>query len=432
MTGVATVPAPAGGDRRRGGLLRHRDFRLLWVAQASSKLGSSVTSVAMPLVAVATLNATTFETAILYAAPWLPWLIIGLPAGAWVDRLRRRPVMILGDTASMLLFLSVPVAAWLDVLTIGHLLAVAFAAGTAAVFFQTAYQAYLPSLLDKRVLPEGNAKLQGTESAMQVAGPGVAGLLAQLAGAVTAVLLDALSFAASALCLWAIRFREPREPRPAAANLFREIAEGIRFVARDPYLRVLTAFGAVSNLGLIGYQSILVVFLVRDIGVSAGVVGLLFAAISCGGVLGAVIATPISRRFGTARGMLLCEAGALPFALLIPLAGPGLRLVLLVAGGLVIGVGVVAGNVLKGAFRQQYTPPQLLGRVLVSMQFLSLGAIPVGALIAGTLGSALGVRPTMWIMTSGLTLTGLILLIGPMKHRRDLPERPEQASSVGR
>ncbi|WP_320066258.1 MFS transporter [Micromonospora sp. RTGN7] len=429
---MATVPAPAGGDRRRGGLLRHRDFRLLWVAQASSKLGSSVTSVAMPLVAVATLNATTFETAILYAAPWLPWLIIGLPAGAWVDRLRRRPVMILGDTASMLLFLSVPVAAWLDVLTIGHLLAVAFAAGTAAVFFQTAYQAYLPSLLDKRVLPEGNAKLQGTESAMQVAGPGVAGLLAQLAGAVTAVLLDALSFAASALCLWAIRFREPREPRPAAANLFREIAEGIRFVARDPYLRVLTAFGAVSNLGLIGYQSILVVFLVRDIGVSAGVVGLLFAAISCGGVLGAVIATPISRRFGTARGMLLCEAGALPFALLIPLAGPGLRLVLLVAGGLVIGVGVVAGNVLKGAFRQQYTPPQLLGRVLVSMQFLSLGAIPVGALIAGTLGSALGVRPTMWIMTSGLTLTGLILLIGPMKHRRDLPERPEQASSVGR
>ncbi|MGC4806308.1 MFS transporter [Micromonospora sp. DT233] len=425
MTGAAVARQAGGGRRPGGGLLRHRDFRLLWAAQASSRLGSSVTGVAVPLVAVATLKATTFQTALLYAATWLPWLIVGLPAGAWVDRLRRGPVMIACDTASMLLFLSVPVAAWLDVLTIGHLLAVAFAAGTAAVFFQTAYQAYLPALLDRRTLPEGNAKLQGTEAAMQVAGPGVAGLVAQLASAVTAVLLDAVSFAVSALCLRAIRFREPpREPRRAAANLLREITDGIRFVARDPYLRVLTVFGAVSNLGLIGYQSILVVFLVRDVGVGAGVVGVLLAAISCGGVLGAVIATPIGRRFGTARGVLLCGAGALPFALLIPLAGAGPRLALLVAGGLVIGVGVVAGNVIKGTFRQRYTPPELLGRVLASMQFVNLGAIPVGALVAGTLGTALGVRPTMWIMCGGLALTGLILLVGPLKHRRDLPERP--------
>jgi MFS family permease len=425
VTSAATIPGRTDPAPRRGGLLWHRDFRLLWIGQASSKLGSSVTSVAMPLVAVATLNATAFEAAILYAATWLPWLIIGLPAGAWVDRLRRRPVMVACDAASMLLFLSVPVAAWFDVLTIGHLLAVALAAGTATVFFQTAYQAYLPSLLDRKELPEGNAKLHGTESAMQVAGPGVAGLLAQLAGAVTAVLLDALSFAASALCLWAIRFREPRQPRPATANLRREIAEGIRFVARDPYLRVLAVMGAASNIGLIGYQSILIVFLVRDVGVSAGAVGGLFAAISCGGVLGAAIATPISRRFGTARAILLCNAGALPFGLLIPLTGPGPRLALLVAGGLIIGVGVVAGNVIKGVFRQQYTPSHLLGRVMVSMQFLNLGAIPLGGLIGGTLGSTLGVRPTMWIMTGGLALTGLILLIGPMKHRRDLPERPE-------
>jgi hypothetical protein len=151
----------------------------------------------------------------------------------------------------------------------------------------------------------------------------------------------------------------------------------------------------------------------------------LLAAISCGGVLGAAIATPISRRFGTARGMLLCETGALPFGLLIPLTGPGPRLALLVAGGLVIGVGVVAGNVIKGVFRQRYTPAHLLGRVTVSMQFLNLGAIPLGGLIAGTLGSTLGVRPAMWIMTGGLALTGLILLIGPMRRGRDLPVRPE-------
>ncbi|MFC8616494.1 MFS transporter [Micromonospora purpureochromogenes] len=424
MTGTGTLPQRPTAARR-GGLFWHRDFRLLWTAEASSKLGSSVTSVAMPLVAVATLDATAFEAATLYAASWLPWLIIGLPAGAWVDRLPRRPVLVACDIASMLLFLSVPVAAWLDVLTIGHLLAVALGAGTATVFFQTAYQAYLPSLLDPHELAEGNAKLQGTESAMQVAGPGVAGLLAQLAGAVAAVLLDALSFAASALCLWAIRFREPRAPRPAAASLSRQIAEGIRYVARDPYLRVLTVFGAASNIGLIGYQSLLVVFLVRDVGVGAGAVGGLLAAISCGGVLGAAVATPISRRFGTARAVVFSNVGALPFGLLIPLTGPGWRLALLVTGGLVIGVGVVAGNVIKGVFRQRYTPAHLLGRVVVSMQFLNYGAIPVGGLIAGTLGATLGTRPAMWIMTGTLALTGLILLVGPIGRRRDLPERPE-------
>lgn len=425
MTGVVTTAPPDRAVRRRGGLWWHRDFRRLWMGQASSKLGSSVTSVAMPLVAVATLQASAFQVALLSAAAWLPWLLIGLPAGAWVDRLRRRPIMVVCDLTAALLFLSVPVAAWLDLLTIGHLLAVALLAGTADVFFRTAYQAYLPSLLDERDLPEGNAKLQGTESAVSVAGPGLAGLLAQFAGAVTAVLLDALSFVASALCLSSIGFREPRNPQPRrSANLRREIAEGIRFVARDRYLRVFTVAGAASNIGLTGYQSLIVVFLVREVGLRPGTVGILLTAMSCGGVLGAAVATPLARRFGTARTVLICNLGASPFGLLIPLTDRGPRLALLVIGGLVIGIGVVAGNVVKGVFRQRYTPPHLLGRVMVSMQFLNFGAIPLGALMAGSLAAALGVRPAIWIMTSGLALTGVILLAEPIRGRRDLPERP--------
>lgn len=184
MTVLDIPPAPVvDGPRRRGGLVWHRDFRLLWIGQTGSKLGSSVTSVALPLVAVTTLGASTFQVALLSAAAWLPWLVIGLPAGAWVDRLPRRPVMIICDVVSLLLFLSVPVAAWLGVLTIGHLLAVALGAGTASVFFQTAYQVYLPSLLTKEDVPEGNAKLQGAEAAAHVAGPGLAGLIAQAFGA---------------------------------------------------------------------------------------------------------------------------------------------------------------------------------------------------------------------------------------------------------
>jgi MFS family permease len=429
VTAVATPPAPV---RRRAGLARHRDFRLLWAGQASSRLGSSMTSVALPLIAVAALDATAFQAAVLYAAAWLPWLLIGLPVGAWVDRRRQRPILIACDATSAVLFLSVPVAAWLGVLTIGHLLVVALAAGAVAVVFETACQVYLPALLDEHDLAEGNAKLHGTDSATKVAGPGLAGLLAQAGGVVTAVLLDAVSFVVSALCLRAIRHREPAPaPAPARTRLWGDVAAGIRFVARDPYLRVLTAFGAASNIGLIGYQAILTVFLIREVGVSAGTVGLLVAAMSCGGVLGAGLATRLGRWLGTARAMIVCELGALPFGLLIPLAGPGVRLALPVVAGMVIGAGVVAGNVLKGVFRQRYTPAHLLGRVIVSMQFLNLGAIPLGGLIAGVLAAAIGVRPAMWVMTASLALSGGLMLLGPMRHRRDLPDRPARSTASG-
>jgi MFS family permease len=416
-----------GTGTRRGGLLWHRDFRLLWIGQGTSKFGSSVTSIALPLVAVATLGASTFQAALLSAAVWLPWLLIGLPAGAWVDRLPRRPVMLVCDAASLLMFVSVPVAAWLGELTIQHLLAVAFGTGIASVFFQTAYQVYLPTLLTAGQLPEGNAKLQGTEAVAQVGGPGAAGLVVQIAGsAVTALLLDAASFVVSALCLLGIRAREPERTRERRTSTLRqEIGEGIRFVARDPYLRVLTVFGAASNLGLVGYQAILVVFLVREVGVGPGLVGGVVAGMSLGGVIGAALATRIARRFGTARAMLVCELVAAPAGLLIPLARPGLGLAPVVAGGLIVGAGVVAGNVIKGSWRQVYTPHHLLGRVISSTQLVNLGTVPIGAVLGGALGTALGLRPAMWLLTGGLALTGLILLVGPLRRHRDLPSRPE-------
>jgi MFS family permease len=426
VTAAGSAPAPARDvPRRPGGLFWHRDFRLLWTGQTTSKLGSSVTSVALPLVAVATLDASTFQVSLLSAAAWLPWLLIGLPAGAWVDRLPRRPVMLACDLASLLLFLSIPVAAWLDRLTLGQLLAVALGGGTASVFFQTAYQVYLPSLLDREEVGEGNAKMQATEAAAQVGGPGLAGLITQLASAANALLADAASFLVSAFCLLAIRTPQCRLTRARHGGTLRqEITDGLRFVARDPYLRVLTLFSAVSNIGLIGYQSILVVFLVREIGVSPGVVGGIASAASLGGVLGAAFATTVARRFGTARSMLVAEAGAAPFGLLIPLTTPGPGLALTIAGGLAVGAGAAVGNVLKGTFRQTYTPHRLLGRVTVSMQLVSYGTIPLGALLGGALGTTLGVRAAMWIIMTELAMSGLILLTGPLRRHRDLPDRP--------
>ncbi|MFG2055940.1 MFS transporter [Micromonospora sp. NPDC048930] len=421
MTTLVGTPAPA----RRRSLLRHRDFRLLWAGQTVSAVGSNVTAVALPLVAVAVLDAATFQVAVLTAAAWLPWLLVGLPAGAWVDRVRRRPVMIVCDLVCAALFLSVPAAALFDLLTVGQLLVVALGAGLARVFFETADQVYLPVLLRPDEVAEGNAKLHATRTASYLVGPGLAGLIAQLAGAVTAVLLDALSFLVSALCLGRIRAAEPRPGRPdGPTSLRREVADGLRFVVRDPYLRVLTVFGAANNIGLTGYQAVLVVFLVRSAELPAGLVGLLIGLASAGGLVGAALATVLARRLGSARALLLAALLAGPPALLIPLAGPGPRVAWLVCGGVLVSLGVTVGNVVKGSFRQTYTPHRLLGRVTVSMQLLNYGTIPLAAVLAGALGAAWGPAAAIRLMTAWLALTPLILLVGPLRRRRDLPAAP--------
>jgi len=407
----------------RPSVRRQHDFRLLWIGETTSALGSSISRLALPLVAVVTLKAGPFEVSVLTAAAWLPWLLIGLPAGAWVDRRPRRPLMLACNLVSFLLLLSVPIAAGFGALTIWHLLAVALLNGTAAVFFQTAMAVYLPAVVGTDDLTSANATLVGSESVTQVAGPSLAGLLAQVFGAVVGLAADAVSFLVSGICLLLIRAGGPSRPE-RSSSLRREIVEGLRFVAADPYLRVFTVFGAASNIALTGYQSILVVFLVRDVGVSPGVVGLLVSGMSVGGVIGASLAGWLSRRFGSAHGMLLAELAFVPLGLLMPLTRPGLGLAWVVIGGIGIGAGIVAGNVIKGSFRQTYTPRPLLGRVVVSMQFLNYGTIPLGALLGGTLGSVLGLRPTMWIMAVGVVLASTVLLVGPTRRNRDLPTGP--------
>jgi MFS family permease len=420
---MTTTAIPRAAPGRDGGRVRGRDFRFLWIGQAASDVGTSVTSVALPLVALTALDATAFQVALLSAATWLPWLLIGLPAGAWVDRLPPRPLMIYCDVASLLLYLSVPIAAGTGALSLPHLFAVAFGTGVASVFFKTAYQVFLPTLLRPADLPAGNARLQGTEAAAQIGGPGLAGLIAGAVGAVWALVFDAATFLASALCLAAIR--SAGRPRPVERPpLRRAVADGIRFVSRDRYLRLFAVYGAASNLGLVAYQSILVVFLAREVGLSPGGVGGIVAAMSVGGAVGAFLAPMLGRRYGTARAILLCQLVAMPSALLIPLTGAGPRLAAAVAGGVLVGTGVVAGNVIKGSWRQTYTPHHLLGRVVASMQLLNFGTMPVGALAGGALAAWLGVRPAIWCAATFLALVCVGLLFSPVRRLRDLPAQP--------
>ncbi|MFE5508235.1 MFS transporter [Amycolatopsis japonica] len=407
--------------RERGGLLRSRDFRLLWTGETTSVLGSSIAVVALPLVAVVTLQASTFAVGLLTAAAWLPWLLIGLPAGAWVDRRPKRPVMLVCNGISMLVFLSVPVAAWSGLLTMTQLIVVALAGGVAKVFFNVAYRAYLPSLVDKGQLQEANEKLQGSESAAQIGGPGLAGLLAHWFGAVAGVFADAVSFGISVLCLRSIRHREPERPPKTRSRLRDEIRDGLVFVVHDPYLLVLAVFGAISNVALMGYQSIEVVFLVRDLGVGEGTAGLVLALVGAGGVFGAALSGKLAARIGTARAFVLCEAFGALMMLLGPLANGGWGLAFFVVAGFSVSAGVVGSNVLNATFRQRYVPAGMFGRVTASSSVLSFGAVALGGLLGGILGETAGVRQTLGLMAGLEVVAVFVLLFTPVGRCRDFP-----------
>jgi len=427
MTAVAqTVEPPRVAVRRPGGLLRQRDFRLLWTGRTTSTLGNAISGVAVPLVALGVLHSGPVVLGLLNAASWVPWLVIGLPAGALIDRLPRRATMLVCNLIWTVLVASVPMAAWLGVLTVAQLLAVSLLGGVVSVFFSPAYQAYLPSLLARDELAEGNAKLQGSGQAAVVAGSGLGGLLIQAFGAVSGMVADAVTFVVSAVCLLLIRAREPRaQAKSRDTSLRQEVRAGFRFVAHDPFLRVMTAGAAVDNLLLSAGHALLVVFLVRAVGVAAGTVGILIAFDCLGGVLGALIANRLARRIGTARALLALSLGSTPFGLLIPLTRGGWGLACFAAGLLIPSAGIVAVNVIGATFRQSYCPSDMLGRIATTGSVLSFSLIPLGALLGGVLGAGIGVRTTLWIVLGAGVLGKLILLIGPLRTVRDLPtERP--------
>jgi predicted MFS family arabinose efflux permease len=381
-----------------------------------------VTGIALPLVAVETLHASAFLVTALTAGTWLPWLFLGLPAGGWVDRLPRRGVMLACDAVSLAALLSVPIAAWLGALSVAQLIGVALLAGSSAVFFRTAYGAYLPSIVDARDLTEANAKLTGSSSAAQVGGPGLGGAIAQLAGAASGLLADAVSFAVSFACLVAIRTVEaPKPPGEQRSRLGEEIREGMRLVLADPLLRLMLVFGASANFFLTGMNALEVVFLVRTVRISPGAVGLVFAVVSTGGVLGAVIARVVARRLGTARATRTALLLGCPFALLLPVTSPGGGLLLWTGGLFIVDGCVVVSNVLTTGFVQTHVPGHMLGRVGSCLGTVAYSMMPAGALTAGVLGGALGVRNALWILCAGIAASGLFALSPAMRSLRDFP-----------
>ncbi|MEC3979962.1 MFS transporter [Amycolatopsis sp. H20-H5] len=347
-----------------------------------------------------------------------------------MDRLPPRKVLVIGNLTALALLASVPVAAWAGVLSLAQLLVVALLLGVASMFSQTAYQVFLPSVVPAEDLARANSRVQGSASVALIAGPGAGGLLVQLLGAVNALIADVASFAACALCLLGVRTPDSAPARPENRNLSREIRTGLRFVARDPFLRGLTLYSAAGNMVDGAREAILIVFLVRTVGVDPAGVGVLIASMGAGGVLGAFLSSRIANRLGTARAILLAELCAIPFVLLIPLTTAGAGLAYFVAGRLVVSAGVTVSNVVIGSFRQSYCPRELLGRVVAAGRFLAFGAIPIGAVLGGALGTGLGVRETMWILACAQILCVGILLAGPLRKVRELPVRCETVTAL--
>ena len=283
----------------RDGLWRHGDFLKLWAGETISMFGSQVDDLALGFVAILVLDASAFEVAVLGTLNFLPFIIFALPAGVWVDRLRRRPILIGGDFARAALLATIPVAYAADSLTLWHLYAVVFLVGLCQVFFDVAYQSYLPSLVERDQIIEGNSKLEISRSAAQVTGPGLAGALVQIFTAPYAVLVDALSFVASGLFLLGIRKPEEAPKREVAADgskpsLWTELKEGLRFVFDNPNLRAQAGCTATSNFFSSLAVAIVLVFFVRELGASAGVIGIVFSVGAAGSLLGAFTARRIS------------------------------------------------------------------------------------------------------------------------------------------
>ncbi|OXM61641.1 MFS transporter [Amycolatopsis vastitatis] len=414
----------------RGSLFRHADFRRLFAGDTASQFGVFVGNTAVPLLAAVTLAATPFEMGLLTAAETLAFLLIGLPAGVWVDRMRRRPVMLTADFTRAALLLSVPVAWWAGVLTLAQLLVVVLFVGIATVFFDIAYQSYLPTLVGREHLLEGNAKLQAVQSTAQIAGPSAAGVLVQLVTAANTVLVTGLGFLTSALCLLRIRAQEPAPDRGDNPRLLPQITEGLRFVFSDKPLRSIVGTTSTANFFSGAFAAVYVLFLTRTVGLPPAAVGALMAVGGAGGILGAVCSGAITRRVGQSRAIWLIPLGTLPGHLLIPLAAPDWRLGLAGFGAALGSFGIIVYNVAQISYRQAICPDRLLGRMNASVRFVVFGTIPLGGLLGGALGEGLGLRGAMWVAVAGEAASVLWVVCSPLRHMRDLPTEAKSGSAA--
>jgi MFS family permease len=409
-----------------GRLWRHPDFLKLWAGESVSEFGSQITLLAVPTVAILILHAGPFQVGILSALEFLAFPTLGLIAGVYADRIRRRPIMIVCDIGRLLALGSIPVAYSLNLLTLEQLYVVALLTGIFTVFFDVSYQSYLPVLVDRPNLIEGNTKLEVTRSASQIAGPAAAGFLIQWIGGARAVAVDAASFLASAIALVAIRKPEP-EPQPGTQSGKRgfipEMREGIEVVFKNQYLWRIAGSTATSNLGSnMIFGAVFLIFAYQDLHLSPALVGVVFAISSGGWLVGALLASRAARSLGLGMTLALASAAGGLFSLAMPLALLGAPAVVLSVLGFLTFITIPVYNINQVSLRQAITPDRVQGRMNATMRTIVWGTIPIGSFIGGILGTSLGVVQTIILGSLVSVAASLWIFIGPVVRLKQQPE----------
>ena len=405
-----------------GGLWRHADFMKLWTGQAISEFGSQISQLAIPWVALVTLHASAFEVATLGTVEFLPFVLLTLPAGVLVDRWHRRTVLIVGDLGRAVLLVSIPVAYGIGHLTLAQLYVVGFLVGIHTVFFDVAYQSYLPALVDRQSLIEGNSKLNVTSSGAQLAGPGVAGGLIAIATAPYALFVDAVSFLVSGSFTAAIRKREEPPARGERRHLLVELWEGLSYVLHHRLLLPQAISTGTSNFFTSLSFSILIVYAHNELGMSSGLIGLSFSLGAFGWMIGAAKADWFRRLLGVGGASMFGAALTGPASLLIPFAPKSFPVPFLIASGALMGFGAVVYNIQQVSLRQSICPERLQGRMNASMRFLVWGTMPLGSLTGGTLAATIGLRPTLFVGAVGAFSSVLPIALSPIRSLREFPE----------
>ncbi|WBB70285.1 MFS transporter [Micromonospora sp. WMMD812] len=414
---------PAAAPARPPSLLRSRNFLLLWSGQTVSELGTRIASVAVPLLAADTLHASVFQVSLLTFLAWLPYLLVSLPAGIIADRVDQRRLMIACDLGRAALMLSLPVAALVGQLTLGYLYAVVGLSGVLTVLFTVAYKSMLPRLVPAARLVDGNAKLTMSQDAAELVGPTVSGVLIGLVGATRTFLSNGLAFLLSAVTLLLIRETPRAGPAPRERVPLRvEMTDGLRFIRRQPILVSILACTTTSNFFVMAAGSIEVTFMLRELHASSVQVGLVFSVSAVGGLVVGALAGRLSAWIGSARVIWVAMTVPGPFYLLMPLARPGWGVLLYGVGLAAFSANAVLFNVAAMTYRQRITPAAILGRVNAAFLWICFGVIPLGALVGGTLGTALGLRPALWICVLGTWSACLFLLFSPLRTMKDMPE----------
>lgn len=409
---------------KRTGLWGDADFLKLWLGQTVSVFGSQIGGLAISLTAAITLAASAGQVGILRAASFAPSLLFGLVAGAWADRVRRRPILIAADIGNGLLLLSIPLAAQLGMLSITQLSIVSFLTGTLTIFFQVAYGAFLPTVVGRAQLIGANSKLELSRSAAQIGGPGLAGALVGLLTAPFAIIFDALSFLVSALLIGLIRKPEPAPTLPEARqSVVNDIREGLRLVGDDRRLRAMAGSAGTGNFFATATSTALILFLTRELRLEPIAIGIIFGAIGPGSLVGSFLAPRLPERLGLGRALVVSVLVLHSGNLLNALAGgpPALVIAILASAQFLIGCAAVILNVNLLSLSQAITPDRLQGRLRATLLFISAGAMPLGALAGGFLGDTIGLRPTLLVGGGGGFAGALWLLLSPLRTLREQP-----------